>query len=296
MRSNMADMARQEQEQWQRKPGGQGSNFVRIENALLRLYSENWPADRLFSRPLRDEDIHSGSVILPVATAETAVPSSEPVDSTPAASTSTTTAQAEELRRSCLEAGGGDRAYDGVTDKGEGEESNIAFKGKGGGNMDSGGMEVDETRDVDPKNERQKEGAQAARAGMESNGGEELVAVGVDVCEGSLSEAASMELVTWKINWLELSIPVQLCLVDRMYHMMGLVELFKIPTDTLRRFVVAVEKQYKPNPFHNVAHATSVVHASFMMVKTTRMNRYLRPLDNLALLTAAYCHDIDHPG
>ncbi|CAN0297073.1 unnamed protein product, partial [Discosporangium mesarthrocarpum] len=64
----------------------------------------------------------------------------------------------------------------------------------------------------------------------------------------------------------------------------------------MHNFVSGVEKCYKPNPFHNIAHAASVVHATFMMTKTTRIDGYLRPLDKLALLTAAYCHDIDHPG
>lgn len=64
----------------------------------------------------------------------------------------------------------------------------------------------------------------------------------------------------------------------------------------MQSFVRAVERRYQPNSFHNLTHAVSVAHASFAIVKTTSINSLLRPLDKLALLVAAFCHDIDHPG
>lgn len=61
-------------------------------------------------------------------------------------------------------------------------------------------------------------------------------------------------------------------------------------------FLQAVDQRYKPNAFHNLVHAVSVTHVSFTIVKTTEISSLLRPLDKLALLVAALCHDIDHPG
>lgn len=61
-------------------------------------------------------------------------------------------------------------------------------------------------------------------------------------------------------------------------------------------FLRAVDQRYQPNAFHNLVHAVSVTHVSFAIVKTTEISSLLRPLDKLALLVAALCHDIDHPG
>ena len=57
-----------------------------------------------------------------------------------------------------------------------------------------------------------------------------------------------------------------------------------------------MEEKYHPNPFHNLTHAVSVTHAAFTIVSTTQISSLLRPLDKLALLVAAFCHDVDHPG
>ncbi len=57
-----------------------------------------------------------------------------------------------------------------------------------------------------------------------------------------------------------------------------------------------VEQRYHPRSFHNLFHAVGVTHVSFVIIKITHVNSLLRPLDKLALLIAAFCHDIDHPG
>eukprot|EP00904_Undaria_pinnatifida_P009831 jgi/Undpi1/5979/HiC_scaffold_2.g01253.m1 len=84
----------------------------------------------------------------------------------------------------------------------------------------------------------------------------------------------------------------QLSLVEQFFVSMELTEIFK----TLRSFVRGVEEKYHPNPFHNLTHAVSVTHAAFTIVSTTQISSLLRPLDKLALLVAAFCHDVDHPG
>lgn len=71
----------------------------------------------------------------------------------------------------------------------------------------------------------------------------------------------------------------------------------QITDQKMGSFVRGVAQRYRPhNPYHNLVHAVSVTHVSFAIVKTTKVDSLLRPLDKLALLVAAFCHDIDHPG
>eukprot|EP00903_Cladosiphon_okamuranus_P017086 g15744.t2 len=87
-----------------------------------------------------------------------------------------------------------------------------------------------------------------------------------------------------------------LSLVARFFRNMELTDIFQISEQKMWNFVRAVDERYQPNAFHNIIHAVSVTHVSFTIVKTTEISSLLRPLDKLALLVAAFCHDIDHPG
>jgi hypothetical protein len=73
-------------------------------------------------------------------------------------------------------------------------------------------------------------------------------------------------------------------------------EILQCDEVTLRNFIFAVKETYHPNPFHNYVHAVSVVHMTYMILKTTEAGKMLQPLDIAACLIAAYCHDVDHPG
>ncbi|CAN0201643.1 unnamed protein product, partial [Laminaria digitata] len=111
---------------------------------------------------------------------------------------------------------------------------------------------------------------------------------------GSVEEES--QLVDMGMDLFVLTPEQQLSLVEQFFASMELTETFKISDQTLRSFVRGVEEQYQPNPFHNLTHAVSVAHAAFTIVSTTRIDSLLRPLDKLALLVAAFCHDVDHPG
>lgn len=64
----------------------------------------------------------------------------------------------------------------------------------------------------------------------------------------------------------------------------------------MESFVRGVGQRYHPHPVHNLAHAVAVTQMSFTIIKTTQVDSLLRSLDKLAVLVAAFCHDIDHPG
>ncbi|KAI9276328.1 hypothetical protein BC943DRAFT_285185 [Umbelopsis sp. AD052] len=61
-------------------------------------------------------------------------------------------------------------------------------------------------------------------------------------------------------------------------------------------FIIDVDKGYFPNPYHNFFHAVDVTGVLFFILNDVRANRYLSKIDAMALLLAALCHDIGHPG
>jgi cAMP-specific phosphodiesterase 4 len=65
---------------------------------------------------------------------------------------------------------------------------------------------------------------------------------------------------------------------------------------TLQRFIQAVEKEYKPNPFHNFSHAVDVTHVVARLLRLMHSEGYLTDLEQFSLLVSAVAHDVGHPG
>jgi len=59
-----------------------------------------------------------------------------------------------------------------------------------------------------------------------------------------------------------------------------------------------VRGMYRENPFHNWYHGFSVLHFTYITLKTLapEMASYLNPAEVMGLLVASLCHDVDHPG
>merc|ERR1711971_1197504 len=66
--------------------------------------------------------------------------------------------------------------------------------------------------------------------------------------------------------------------------------------ETVRKFVLAAEAQYLPNPFHNFAHAVDVLHYSSRIMFMISSEDFLQELEQFCLLIAAVGHDLGHPG
>ncbi|CAC5410939.1 unnamed protein product [Mytilus coruscus] len=64
--------------------------------------------------------------------------------------------------------------------------------------------------------------------------------------------------------------------------------------DDMIRFTMTVKKNYRNVPYHNWAHAFSVAHAVYTVIKTTKHS--FSPVECLALYVACLCHDLDHRG
>jgi len=57
-----------------------------------------------------------------------------------------------------------------------------------------------------------------------------------------------------------------------------------------------VRERYRPNPYHNYAHAISVMQAAFLVLTTTDAGARLKPTSLFSILLASLFHDIDHPA
>ena len=84
---------------------------------------------------------------------------------------------------------------------------------------------------------------------------------------------------------------------------MDMIRAFGLDTDlnldmaALGGFVSDVRDRYGANPYHNWRHGLGVAHVVFVALWRTRAcAELMEPLDRLAAILAALCHDVDHPG
>ncbi len=76
----------------------------------------------------------------------------------------------------------------------------------------------------------------------------------------------------------------------------GVLEHFKIEDRKLMAFIAAVCSHYHENPYHNFCHVVYVLHCAYMIMSCSEAASCLTRTDQLVLLIAALCHDIDHDG
>ncbi|XP_048759916.1 probable 3',5'-cyclic phosphodiesterase pde-5 isoform X5 [Ostrea edulis] len=80
-----------------------------------------------------------------------------------------------------------------------------------------------------------------------------------------------------------------------LYMMRDIFEMHsQFDLDDMIRFTLTVRKNYRNVPYHNWAHAFSVAHAMFAVIKTSQ--HHFTPIECLALFVACLCHDLDHRG
>lgn len=73
----------------------------------------------------------------------------------------------------------------------------------------------------------------------------------------------------------------------------GLWDKYIKDTKAFSDWLVGIEERYKSNPYHNATHAMDVLYSVSMLIKWYgRMS----DIQKLALVTAALCHDVGHPG
>ncbi|XP_053420362.1 high affinity cGMP-specific 3',5'-cyclic phosphodiesterase 9A isoform X1 [Nycticebus coucang] len=84
--------------------------------------------------------------------------------------------------------------------------------------------------------------------------------------------------------------------LEHMYHDLGLARDFNINPITLKRWLLCVHDNYRNNPFHNFRHCFCVAQMMYSMVWLCGLQDKFSQMDILILMTAAICHDLDHPG
>ena len=57
-----------------------------------------------------------------------------------------------------------------------------------------------------------------------------------------------------------------------------------------------LQSYHSSNPYHNGVHAADVTQAMSCFLREDSIRRHLRPVETMAALVAAVCHDLDHPG
>ncbi|XP_077332222.1 rod cGMP-specific 3',5'-cyclic phosphodiesterase subunit beta-like [Lithobates pipiens] len=82
----------------------------------------------------------------------------------------------------------------------------------------------------------------------------------------------------------------------QMYYELGVVKKFQIPPEALVRFMYAMKKGYRKVTYHNWRHGFNVAQTMFTLLMTGKLKRYYSDLEAMAMVTAGFCHDIDHRG
>jgi len=109
--------------------------------------------------------------------------------------------------------------------------------------------------------------------------------------QSSLTDA----ITNWSLNPFHEGVENLVQYVFQMFRVFNLMERFNISEEKLKALILAIQEQYRPNPFHNFEHAFSVTHMTFLILNEGAI-KYLGSLEVLAALIAALCHDLDHPG
>ncbi|XP_070183681.1 high affinity cGMP-specific 3',5'-cyclic phosphodiesterase 9A-like [Littorina saxatilis] len=87
-----------------------------------------------------------------------------------------------------------------------------------------------------------------------------------------------------------------LILLRQMFVDLGLVSKFNISMPVLFNWLFQIYTKYNHVPFHNFKHCFMVSQMMYGLIWLIDLPSKLEPLDVLTLLTAAICHDLDHPG
>ena len=77
------------------------------------------------------------------------------------------------------------------------------------------------------------------------------------------------------------------------YH---LDSLFAIEQGIYEEFFAAIEQLYKPNPYHNSAHAADVLCSFMYLVGQSYFKDFIQDYEVLATVIAILGHDVAHPG
>ncbi|KAK5908521.1 hypothetical protein CgunFtcFv8_016571 [Champsocephalus gunnari] len=112
----------------------------------------------------------------------------------------------------------------------------------------------------------------------------------------NIPDAKKVELLEFRFS--DFALP-ELELVKcgiRCFFELGVVEKFKVPAETLTRWMFTVQRGYRGVTYHNWRHGFNVGQTMFSLLLTGKLKKYYTDLDVFAMVAAGFCHDIDHRG
>eukprot|EP00049_Salpingoeca_infusionum_P005732 m.96193 g.96193 ORF g.96193 m.96193 type:complete len:722 (-) comp13067_c0_seq1:92-2257(-) len=79
----------------------------------------------------------------------------------------------------------------------------------------------------------------------------------------------------------------------------GLIHTLRLDKVQMSRFLATIENLYGRYPqtkYHNNLHGADVAHSTFILLQNPAFQGVFTPLEMLAAIVAAICHDVNHPG
>ncbi|KAG3036308.1 hypothetical protein PC121_g444 [Phytophthora cactorum] len=105
------------------------------------------------------------------------------------------------------------------------------------------------------------------------------------------------DVTRWDFSCLDLSNADIFAAISVLFRSLGLLERFQVAQETFSTFLSHVASHYRPNAFHNLQHAFQVTHATYCLIHRSGVaHSYFARVEIFAMLIAALCHDLDHPG
>ncbi|XP_053730217.1 cone cGMP-specific 3',5'-cyclic phosphodiesterase subunit alpha'-like [Synchiropus splendidus] len=112
----------------------------------------------------------------------------------------------------------------------------------------------------------------------------------------TIPESKNVELLEFRFSDFPLSEFELIKCGIRCFFELGVVEKFKVPAETLTRWMYTVRRGYRDITYHNWRHGFNVGQTMFTLLLTGKLKKYYSDLEAFAMVAAGFCHDIDHRG
>uniref|UniRef100_A0A672G5Z6 Phosphodiesterase n=1 Tax=Salarias fasciatus TaxID=181472 RepID=A0A672G5Z6_SALFA len=114
--------------------------------------------------------------------------------------------------------------------------------------------------------------------------------------KANIPDAQKVELLEFRFSDFPLSEFDLIKCGIRCFFELGVVEKFKVPAETLTRWMYTVRRGYRDITYHNWRHGFNVGQTMFTLLLTGKLKKYYSDLEAFAMVAAGFCHDIDHRG
>eukprot|EP00238_Polyblepharides_amylifera_P007518 CAMPEP_0196591964 /NCGR_PEP_ID=MMETSP1081-20130531/71405_1 /TAXON_ID=36882 /ORGANISM="Pyramimonas amylifera, Strain CCMP720" /LENGTH=1203 /DNA_ID=CAMNT_0041915509 /DNA_START=156 /DNA_END=3767 /DNA_ORIENTATION=- len=107
---------------------------------------------------------------------------------------------------------------------------------------------------------------------------------------------ASHTFACWEFNVLLMENSMLVPFMENILLSMGAEEHLKVSKEVVHNFAVKVAEGYNEVQYHNLRHGVSTAHAMYYFLTQSEASSWYSPVESLALVVSALCHDLGHPG